>query len=172
MKMKGLKNNKIVQSLLALLVLGLALWTGQDLGQEPAQTGSDEPRSSQSATTSQGSQQVVEGEAYSAPEDVAAYIDQFGDLPKNYIRKAEAKAAGWIPEEGNLWEVTDHKSIGGDRFGNYEGQLPEDEAYREADVNYQGGPRGPERLVYSEDGDKIYYTKDHYDSFQTLKEVD
>ena len=35
------------------------------------------------------------------------------------------------------------------------------------DINYKGGFRGPERLVYSNDG-LIYYTKDHYDSFELL----
>jgi hypothetical protein len=37
----------------------------------------------------------------------------------------------------------------------------------EADLNYSGGYRGSERLVYSNDG-KIYYSGDHYKSFQQL----
>ena len=59
--------------------------------------------------------------------------------------------------------------IGGDYFGNREGLLPEEDGrdYFEADVNYDGGYRGAERLVYSNDG-LIYYTDDHYDSFQQL----
>ena len=56
-------------------------------------------------------------------------------------------------------------SIGGDRFGNREGLLPEGEQYRECDINYQGGYRGAERLVYSTDDYDIYYTADHYESF-------
>ncbi|MBQ7783510.1 MAG: ribonuclease, partial [Oscillospiraceae bacterium] len=65
----------------------------------------------------------------------------------------------------NLWEVAEGMSIGGDRFGNYEGILPEGD-YTECDVNYSGGFRGSERLVFSDEG--IYYTNDHYASFTQL----
>ena len=60
-------------------------------------------------------------------------------------------------------------SLGGDPFGNREGLLPEDGArrYYECDVGYRGGARGPERLVYSDDG-LIFYTADHYESFTRL----
>lgn len=60
-------------------------------------------------------------------------------------------------------------SIGGDRFGNYEGALPEAEGrtWKECDVNYQGGYRGSERLLYSSDG-LIFYTADHYQTFTQL----
>jgi len=60
-------------------------------------------------------------------------------------------------------------SIGGDRFGNREGLLPDQEGrvWYECDVNYNGGYRGAERLVYSNDG-LIYYTADHYQSFTRL----
>jgi guanyl-specific ribonuclease Sa len=59
--------------------------------------------------------------------------------------------------------------IGGDRFGNREGLLPESDGrkYFECDVAYEGGYRGAERLVYSNDG-LIYYTPDHYESFTLL----
>ena len=57
------------------------------------------------------------------------------------------------------------KSIGGDYFGNREGLLPEGESYRECDIDYAGGYRGAERLVYSTDDWDIYYTEDHYESF-------
>ena len=58
-------------------------------------------------------------------EEVALYLHLFGHLPDNYITKNEAKDLGWVNSEGNLDEVAPGKSIGGDRFGNYEGQLPE-----------------------------------------------
>ena len=70
--------------------------------------------------------------------------------------------------KGNLWDVADGMSIGGDRFGNREGILPEGENYRECDVNYAGGYRDAERLVYSTDDFDIYYTADHYESFELL----
>ena len=106
---------------------------------------------------------------YTSPEDVALYIHLYGKLPSNYITKNEAKKRGWESNKGNLWDVTDQMSIGGDRFGNYEGTLPEKEgrSWKECDVNYEGGYRGSERLLYSNDG-LIYYTDDHYETFTQL----
>lgn len=106
---------------------------------------------------------------YISKEDVSLYIHIYNKLPKNYITKKEARDLGWEASKGNLWDVTDKKSIGGDKFGNREGKLPEKEGrqYYECDINYEGGHRGAERLVYSNDG-LIYYTEDHYDSFELL----
>ncbi|OYQ68048.1 ribonuclease domain-containing protein [Aerococcus sp. 1KP-2016] len=122
---------------------------------------------SQSVSTDTSGVVVEEGQAYTSPEEVAAYIDQYDKLPVNYITKDEAEELGWVSNQGNLWEVTDQMSIGGDHFGNYEEVLPTDDEYREADVNYEGGFRGSERLIYSDDGD-IYYTDDHYETFEQL----
>ena len=106
---------------------------------------------------------------YTTAEDVAAYIHHYGKLPKNFITKNEAKDLGWDNSKGNLWEVTDEMSIGGDHFGNYEGKLPDagGRTWRECDINYSGGYRGAERIVYSNDG-LIYYTNDHYETFTQL----
>ncbi len=113
-------------------------------------------------TSSEKKKITVDG-TYTAPEDVALYIRKFGCLPTNFITKKEAKALGW--EGGDLWEYAEGKSIGGDYFGNYEGVLPPGE-YRECDVNYSGGKRGAERIVYSDTA--IYYTDDHYETFKKL----
>ena len=112
---------------------------------------------------------VVEGQYYFSAEDVAAYLNTYGKLPPNYITKQKAQDLGWVASKGNLWKVTDHGVIGGDRFGNYEGQLPKkkNRKYYECDVNYDGGHRGAERLIYSSDG-LIYYTGDHYETFTLL----
>lgn len=112
---------------------------------------------------------VVEDGTYTSKEEVAAYLHQYGELPSNFITKKEAKALGWVNTEGNLAEVAPGKSIGGDYFGNYEGLLPEDEDrdYYECDINSVDGNRGAERIVYSNDG-LIYYTPDHYESFELL----
>ena len=61
------------------------------------------------------------------------------------------------------------KSIGGDRFGNFEKQLPikKGRVYRECDIDYRGGKRGPKRIIFSNDG-LIYYTGDHYKTFEKL----
>lgn len=104
---------------------------------------------------------------YYSTEDVALYLYTYGELPDNFITKKEAQELGWDNKKGNLWEVADGMCIGGDYFGNYEGLLPEEDEYTECDVNYEGGYRGAERIIFSDDGD-IYYTGDHYESFEQL----
>ena len=104
--------------------------------------------------------------SYTSPEDVAEYIHNFGTLPANFITKKQAQKKGWVSSEGNLWDVAPGMSIGGDYFGNREGLLPDGD-YHECDVNYAGGFRGGERLIYGDDG-SIYYTNDHYKSFTQL----
>ena len=61
------------------------------------------------------------------------------------------------------------KSIGGDRFYNREGQLPKAKGrvWTECDVGSSRSSRGPARIVFSNDG-LIYYSADHYDSFELL----
>lgn len=112
---------------------------------------------------------IEENHAYYSVDDVGLYINIYGKLPPNYLTKSEASKLGWKSSEGNLWEVTDMGVIGGDRFGNYEGKLPDEEGRKwfECDVNYNGGFRGPERIVYSND-ELIYYTSDHYETFTQL----
>lgn len=112
---------------------------------------------------------VEQDGSYTSKDEVALYIDTYDKLPKNYITKKKATELGWESSKGNLWDVTDEMSIGGDRFGNREKRLPEESGrqYYECDINYEGGYRGPERLVYSDDG-LIYYTGDHYESFDLL----
>jgi len=110
-----------------------------------------------------------ENSILSAPKEVAAYLHEYNKLPDNYITKSKAHSLGWQSDKGNLWTVTDHMSIGGDTFGNREKLLPSatGRTWKECDVNYKGGYRGSERLVYSNDG-LIYYTKDHYATFTKL----
>ncbi len=112
---------------------------------------------------------VKKGQSCSTKEEVAAYIHEFKELPPNFITKAQAEKLGWDNTKGNLWEVTDKKSIGGDRFGNMEGILPKADGrkYYECDINYKGGYRGAERIIYSNDG-LIFYTNDHYKTFKQL----
>lgn len=99
-------------------------------------------------------------------QGVADYIHEYGDLPSNFITKEEAEDLGWEPGE-NLWNYAPGKSIGGDIFTNSEGSLPEADGrvWYECDINYHGGHRGADRLVYSNDG-LIYGTSDHYQTFR------
>lgn len=119
--------------------------------------------------TENGSVQVKKGQNYSTRDEVAAYIHKYKELPPNFITKKEAEKLGWDNSKGNLWKVTDKKSIGGSSFGNFEGLLPKASGrkYYECDINYHGGYRGAERIIYSNDG-VIYYTKDHYKTFKKL----
>lgn len=106
-----------------------------------------------------------ENASYTSKEDVSLYLYTYGRLPDNFITKKEARDLGW--EGGSLEPYAPGKCIGGDRFGNYEGILPDGD-YRECDIDTLGAERrGAKRLVFSDDG-SIYYTEDHYESFELL----
>lgn len=96
---------------------------------------------------------------------VISYVKSNHKLPDYYLTKSEAKNQGWIASKGNLCDVLPGKAIGGDKFSNRERQLPKGEQYYEADVNYNCGNRGADRIVFTEDGD-VWLTKNHYKSFE------
>lgn len=109
-----------------------------------------------------------ENGSYTTKEDVALYIHTYGKLPQNFITKNEARDLGW--EGGSLEPFAPGKCIGGDRFGNYEGLLPKanGRTYTECDIDTLGEKsRGAKRIVFSNDG-LIYYTEDHYETFELL----
>ena len=84
------------------------------------------------------------------------------------MTKNEARDLGW--EGGGLDRFAEGMCIGGDRFGNYEGILPDAEGRRwtECDIDTLGAKsRGAKRIVFSNDG-LIYYTEDHYETFELL----
>ena len=112
--------------------------------------------------------EIDENGSYTSKDDVALYIHTYGKLPKNFISKKEAQALGW--EGGSLEPFAPGKCIGGSHFGNYEGLLPEKKGrkYTECDIDTLGkSKRGAKRIVFSNDG-LIYYTDDHYESFELL----
>ena len=110
---------------------------------------------------------LAEDGTYTTKEDVALYIYQYGYLPHNFMTKNEARDLGW--EGGSLEPFAPGMCIGGDKFGNYEGLLPDADGrkYTECDINSLGKKRGAERIVFSNDG-LIYYTGDHYETFELL----
>lgn len=133
----------------------------EDVSSPDAQT----PRETQS-----GKAELDEHGSYDSKEDVALYIRLYGHLPDNYITKKEAEALGW--NGGSLEVYAPGKCIGGSRFGNYEGLLPsaEGRSYTECDIDTLGAKsRGAKRIVFSNDG-LIYYTGDHYRTFELLEE--
>ena len=111
---------------------------------------------------------LPEDGSYTTKEDVALYIHLYGRLPDNFITKREAEQLGW--SGGSLEPYAPGMCIGGNRFGNYEGLLPEADgrSYTECDIDTLGASkRGAKRIVFSNDG-LIYYTGDHYESFELL----
>lgn len=96
---------------------------------------------------------------------VINYVKATQHLPDYYVTKSEAKKNGWVPSKGNLCDVLPGKAIGGDKFSNREKNLPGNEQYFEADVNYNCGNRNADRIVFTKNGD-VYLTKDHYKSFK------
>jgi guanyl-specific ribonuclease Sa len=108
---------------------------------------------------------IDENGTYSSKDDVALYLHIYGRLPKNFMTKKEAKKLGW--EGGSLEKYAKGMCIGGDHFGNYEGILPQGN-YHECDIDTLGRKsRGAKRIIYSDDG-RIYYTEDHYETFELL----
>lgn len=112
---------------------------------------------------------IREDGSYTSRDEVALYLHTYGKLPKNFISKKDAEEQGFRFGEGDFGEAFPGMSVGGSRFGNYEGQLPEKSGrrYYECDIDYQGGRRNAKRIVYSNDG-LIFYTDDHYKSFTQL----
>ncbi len=174
--------------LLAVLAVLAAVWLANSFGEgaaqnqqaaQPALNGFPiSPQGDTDLQTAQSDPAIVtpratqaepdEHGAYTTKEDVALYLSIYGRLPENFITKSEARALGW--SGGGLDDYDYGKCIGGDRFGNSEGLLPQTggRIYYECDVDtLHRDERGAKRIVYSDDG-LIYYTGDHYESFELL----
>lgn len=162
--------------IMALTLVGcgndVTVITGEQEDQPQQEQQNTLPDDAQSADTPEDggtdAPAIDEAGSYTTKEDVALYIHTYGHLPGNFITKKEAQALGWTG--GSLEPYAPGKCIGGSRFGNYEGLLPEAEGrtYTECDINTLGADkRGAERIVFSNDG-LIYYTGDHYESFTLL----
>ena len=120
------------------------------------------------AETTQGALTLDPDGSYTSKEDVALYIHTYGQLPGNFMTKSEAKKLGWTG--GGLDSYAPGMCIGGDRFGNYEGLLPDADGrvWYECDIDTLGATaRGAKRIVFSSDG-LVYYTEDHYETFELL----
>ena len=142
-----------------------------DAEEPPAQEESSapaEPAPEETAPPAEEAPAIDEDGYYTTKEDVALYIYTYGHLPDNFITKKEAESLGW--SGGGLDDYAYGCCIGGNRFGNYEGLLPEasGRTYTECDIDtMHASKRGAKRIVFSNDG-LIYYTDDHYESFTLL----
>lgn len=161
-------------ALLLALLLALALVLGGCFGPISAPVGiistppATETPAPEPTETPTPEPTLDEAGSYTSKEDVALFIHLYGRLPDNFITKKEAEALGW--PGGSLEPYAPGKCIGGSRFGNYEGLLPEAKGrtYTECDIDTLGAKsRGAKRIVFSNDG-LIYYTEDHYESFELL----
>lgn len=161
--------------ILAVLSTLLLLSGGCSKKDNATSTPSDTAAAAETAVTNAASEDETEDGAaldesgsYTSKEDVALYIYTYGKLPENFITKKEAKKLGW--DGGSLEPYAPGMAIGGDRFGNYEGLLPEEDGvtYTECDIDTMGAKsRGAKRIVFSNTGN-IYYTEDHYKTFEQL----
>lgn len=159
------RNLTALLSLILAVVLGIAGLFQGNFGAAP-------PESTTLPTVADpvpsGAELLDITDSYTTKEDVALYIHQYGRLPDNFITKDEARKLGW--DGGSVEPYAPGKCIGGDRFGNYEGLLPAapGRTWTECDIDtLGGGSRGAKRIVFSNDG-LIYYTHDHYESFELL----
>ncbi len=126
------------------------------------------PVTTEETTTEAATEAAIDEDGYYYSKDeVALYLHTYGHLPANFVTKDEARDAGW--SGGNVDRYLPGCVIGGDRFGNYEGLLPQKKGlkYYECDIDTLGSSRGAKRIIYSNDG-HIYYTDDHYESFTEL----
>ena len=162
---------KKIMGILLTAVLSLSVLAGCGV---PSPTGSNSMQEGTRSVLPAAEEEAslnAEG-SYTTKEDVALYLELYDSLPDNFITKKEARDMGW--QGGSLEPYAPGFCIGGDHYGNYEGALPKNGDYRECDINTMGADsRGAERLVYdSEDGDvtAIYYTDDHYKTFEKIYE--
>ena len=187
------KNRRLTIWIAALAVImalsSLCVGCGSKGQSEQAQTQAQAQTTTQTQTTAQSrSQQTAEKDqnaekndgtsdkqgkyggkldpngTYDSKDQVAEYLYEYKRLPRNYMTKKEARKLGW--QGGSLENYAPGMCIGGDFYGNYEGLLPNDD-YHECDIDTLGKKsRGAKRLVFSDD--EIYYTGDHYSSFELL----
>lgn len=135
---------------------------------DPAPEPEPEPEPEPPETAPEDRLTVEEDGRYYDPDHVVLYLHTYGRLPSNYITKKEARKLGW--SGGTPEKYREGAAIGGDRFGNREGLLPDAEGrtYTECDLNTLGQKkRGAERLLFSNDG-LYFYTGDHYETYTEL----
>lgn len=94
------------------------------------------------------------------------YLKNYGKLPDYYITKKMAERLGYKSYLGNLSRVAPNKMLFKGIYQNKNRHLPAvpNRIWYEADINYEFGYRGTERILFSNDG-LIFVTYDHYATF-------
>ncbi|WP_255434045.1 VENN motif pre-toxin domain-containing protein [Pectobacterium sp. CFBP8739] len=107
-----------------------------------------------------------------AANDVVESLRATGELPQNYVTKAQAVANGWRPGKA-LNNTTPGGQLGGDVFENTTNALPSapGRVWKEADIGLDNtmsrSNQAGTRLLYSSDG-LLYITTDHYESVTSI----
>ncbi len=136
-------------TIISILLLAVAVFSSCAYTAQPVER---EDFSKTTAAKTTKVKTIDKNGSYTSKEDVALYIHTYGELPSNFITKKEAERLGW---DGGSLEP---------------GKLPKKKGrtYYECDIDTMGKrSRGPKRIVYSTDG-LIYYTPDHYETFELL----
>ena len=113
---------------------------------------------------------LIAGTASSKGNDGADWwLKWTGKLPDYYVSVEEAGSQGWVSKLGNLDIVFPGKMLFGGIYENKRGLLPASpgRVWYEADINYESGYRGEDRIVWSDDG-LVFVTYDHYKTFQEI----
>lgn len=94
------------------------------------------------------------------------WLKYFGELPDYYLTKSDAVKLGWNRLKGNLRDVAPGFMIFGGEYKNRNNILPTKNGriWYEANINYAGGYRNMQRVVFSNDG-LVFVTYDHYENF-------
>lgn len=145
-----------VVSTLVTVVLLVGVWWLQSRGsEEPAGRAVDTPTASATPI----------GSAPPSPsthdEHGIAYVD-LADLPPEAAETVELiEAGGPFPYPGK----------DGSTFGNFEGLLPDRPRgyYAEYTVETPGLDHRGARRIIAGDGDELYWTEDHYESFERIR---
>ena len=152
-------------------VVGVSTTTLQELADAALSDETEAPESGDQFVTAESPEETPA----EAPQDEAAPADEVSETTDTvgehtYYYDVDHVVLYLDTYGGSVEVYQEGAAIGGDRFGNREGLLPEQtgRSYIECDINTDGADsRGAERLIFSNDG-LYFYTSDHYASFTEL----
>ena len=167
----GKRTTQVLSTLASVLLL-VAVWWIQSQGDDDGGSQARDRASSSgtaSRTSSATPSRTVEstptpsptGQESAVDEDGIPYVD-LADLPPEAAETVELiDAGGPFPYPGK----------DGSTFGNFEGVLPDRERgyYAEYTVETPGLDHRGARRIIAGDGGELYWTADHYESFERIR---